>query len=103
MIELRLPWGLINVADPSSRRVIHETDRVDDVVQTTLTEGLRFHVLALDGDADAPDVADALPALPAPELSDFPAYLWPTWEQADYRLELKPSYFILQQEFSRLP
>ena len=102
LIELRIAWGLLNVADPSSRQVVHERDRRSGVVQTTTTEGFRFHLLALDASSDPATVIDSFPAGAAAQQSAYPIYQWATWESPTYHLRLKESYFVLQQALNRL-
>ncbi len=96
-LEARIPWGLLNVADPSSRQVIHETEATDGPVETTATEGFRFHVLWLERGEGGWRIRGALPDRAEPELRDFPLYLWAAWEQPEYHFERKASYFILQR------
>jgi len=97
VVELRIPWMLLSVTDPSSHRVIHETTRKEGTVETARTEGFRFHVLALRDDGDGPRVVQSLPAGSALTLEDYPLFTWPGWEKPDYHLELKESYFVLQE------
>jgi hypothetical protein len=92
-IEMRLPWALLNVTDPSSRRVAHEERDGDGPVASLETDGFRFHVLALDRSA----VVARLPDLDQPAVSDFPAWRWPGWDVPRYHLEPKASYSILQR------
>jgi hypothetical protein len=102
LIEARIPWGLLNVADPSSRRVIHEEARTEGVVETAATEGFRFHLLALKRSEGDTRVLDSLPARDS-DSSDYPIYSWPSWEQPTYRLELKRSYAIFGETLRSLP
>ena len=102
-IELRIPWGLLNVADPSSRQVIHESSARSGVVQTTRTEGFRFHVLAVDGAGENPEVLATFPAGDSPGVEEFPLYAWPGWERPTFHLRLKESYGIVRRGFEQLP
>jgi hypothetical protein len=92
-IELRIPWGLLNVTDPSSHRVIDERERRTGPVETSITEGFRFHVVALDSDR----VVDQLPRGNA-----YPLYTWPGWEQPTYHLRPKRSYEILRRKLREI-
>jgi tetratricopeptide (TPR) repeat protein len=103
LIELRLPWGLLNVADPSSHQVVHESTRTEGIVETAPTTGFRFHVIAIENRKSNSKVLSTLPISSRPTLSDFPTYLWLPWEHPTYHLELKKSYFILQEAFATLP
>jgi len=42
-------------------------------------------------------VVQSLPAGPEPKLEDYPLFTWPGWEKPAYHLELKESYFVLQE------
>jgi hypothetical protein len=97
-IELRIPWGLLNVADPSSHRVIDERERRTGPVETSITEGFRFHVVALDSGA----VVDQLPGPEASAVTDYPVYRWPAWEQPTYHLIPKRSHDILRRKLREL-
>ena len=45
MIEIRLPWALLNFGDPSSSRVLHQVEPADDFA-TVQSEGLRLYACA---------------------------------------------------------
>jgi len=102
-IELRLPWALLNVGDPSSRRVIHEEAAREGPVETIVTDGFRFHLLALEEESGRWHVADRLPRTEGAALADFPHYTWPTWDEPTYHLAPKESYSVLQRELTRRP
>ncbi|HKQ60832.1 MAG TPA: hypothetical protein VJS92_06055, partial [Candidatus Polarisedimenticolaceae bacterium] len=102
-IELRLPWGLLNITDPSSRQVVHERAPYETVVDTRTTAGLRFHVLALETRGGETRVVATLPERAASGAGDFPLFSWPTWEQPSYHLRRKQSYAVLQQELKTIP
>jgi len=93
--ELRIPWGLLNVTDPSSRRVVHQPDVHGPPIDTTVTDGFVFCAAAArEGD---PKSSDARPRAGEPA----PVYAWPTWETPKYRLRLKPAYESMKKEFGR--
>ena len=96
-IEFRLPWGLLHVADPSSRRVIHEEGQPKGLAQTVVTEGFRFHLIALrDGYP-----VDSLPAA-GTEAAGYPMYRWETWEQPTFHLRPKESYYKMRRVFATI-
>jgi tetratricopeptide (TPR) repeat protein len=94
--ELRIPWGLLNVTDPSSRRVVHQTKEHAPPIDTTVTDGFVFYVAAVREGESAP--ADERPR--AGETA--PVHAWPTWEAPKYRLRLKPVYESMKKEYGRL-
>lgn len=96
-LEIRLPWGLLHVADPSSHRVIHEEGSPAGLAQTVATEGFRFHVIALrDGEP-----VDVLPA--AATADSYPVYRWDRWEQPTFHLRTKRSYTLMRDAYRGLP
>lgn len=97
MVEVRLPWGLLNVTDPSSRQVVHTLG--SDELTTRTTEGMRF--LALDFEPGSKRVLDTLPASTGALESSEP-YTWRGWEEPTWHTELKESYRIVQREFRAL-
>ena len=85
-IEVRIAWGLLNVTDPSSRRVMVRYRRAG-VFETAPTDGFRFAVAALDREGGA--VVGSL----EPERT----YAWPTWEVPTWHERLKPAYFAMRE------
>jgi tetratricopeptide (TPR) repeat protein len=88
LIEVRLPWALLNVTDPSSRRVMTRYRR-DGTFDTAVTDGFRFVVGAL------PRAGGAGAVRLAPERT----YAWPTWEAPAWHERLKPAYFAMRDEW----
>jgi len=84
IIEIRLPWGLLNVTDPSSRTVLARV-RDPGPFATVVTDGFRF------------DVAATRPggAVVARFAADRP-YAWATWETPVWHERLKPAYYAMQ-------
>ena len=102
-IEARIAWGLLNVTDPSSLQVVHESAPRTGLVATRRTEGFRFHVLALQEKGKSLVVTDRLPRSARPAAADFPTYRWKGWEEPTYHLKLKDSYGILQEALKAIP
>ena len=85
LVEIRLPWGLLNVTDPSSRTVLTAI-RAAGVVSTAVTDGFRFVVAGLRrGDSHV------IAYLPADAT-----YTWPTWEEPTWHERLKPAYAAMR-------
>jgi hypothetical protein len=105
-IELRIPWGLISITDPSSKQVLWK----DRNGTARRTKGIR--VLAVSYKPEAGGVAalptgrpqnhtDALPAgLASPALR---TYTWEGWETPLYHTFLKESYYRYRQVLQRIP
>ncbi len=95
-IELRVPWQLLNVRDPSTRTVMGDLWQ-HGMSASAATDGLRIAVVAGKRDADA---------IPAPvdgllRKQDMNVYRWETWDFPKYHERLKSSYAILQEEFAQ--
>lgn len=86
-VELRLPWGLLNVTDPSSYRVLHQTTKHDGVFDTTATDGIRVYAYARDPE-DGKVVR---------RLERKAPYAWPSWEQPRYVTEPKAGLEALRE------
>ncbi|HTR20431.1 MAG TPA: tetratricopeptide repeat protein [Gemmatimonadales bacterium] len=86
LVEVRIPWGLLNVTDPSSRTIVASV-RSGGVVTTTTTDGFRFVGVAVSRASGS--VTARLPA--------GGTFTWPTWEQPTWYERLKPAYFALQR------
>jgi len=84
LVEVRLPWGLLNVTDPSSRTVLARV-RDPGPFRTEVTEGFRFVVNAVARDG----------AVRGHATSVRP-YAWPTWSTPVWHERLKPAYYAMQ-------
>ena len=84
LVEVRLAWGLLNVTDPSSRRVLRRI-ALPDRFETTVSEGLRFTVAAVARDDGA--VRGWLPGA---------TFAWASWEEPVWHERLKPAYAALR-------
>jgi len=113
-IDLRIPWALLNVDDPSTLRIFAGLEK-DGTVRTTRTPGF---ILAAFSYCPQPrlqmqpimeqghPIADSLPAMTGP-LTMAPGslrkYTWASWTRPQYTLREKQSYSILQKAFQSLP
>ncbi len=92
VIEIRVPWAMLNVTDPSSRTVLTAVrDRgtalsAPIVVLTAPTDGFRFVVAGLRRGSDR-----IIAYLPGERT-----YAWPTWEEPTWHERLKPAYFAIR-------
>jgi len=98
LIELRIPWGLLNVTDPSSRTVLFDRgDQLTGEFGTAVTDGLRVGALVYERGTPARVVS----ALPDPSggkwrAADFSLWRWEGWEEPASHSRLKPVYDSLQ-------
>ena len=107
ILEIRLPWGLLNVSDPSSGQILFESDPEHALHPTEEgptsqlvgkpSDGFRFGVVAL---RNGPDIAGTIPALDAYgnwPLAAFTTWKWQTWQTPGFHAHLKPVYQALQR------
>ncbi len=105
-IELRIPWGLINITDPSSKQVLWK-DRNGTIRSTKGVAVLALSYRPEDGGVTAVPTGgrqnhtDALPAgLAAPAVR---IYSWEGWQTPLYHTFLKESYYRYRQALQRIP
>jgi Tetratricopeptide repeat len=99
-VELRIPWGLINITDPSSRSVLW----MDKNGATKQTGGIRIFAISYKpeegklvacGTGGAFNHTDSLPGELTP--SQLRNYSWKGWETPIYHSYLKESYYRYQK------
>lgn len=95
VVEMRLPWGLLNVSDPSSFQVLQDDTLVPDL-QSVTTPGFAFSAFVADDDVQGPGaVAAALPPLKGDTLQFTRRWRWPGWKEPAYAEHLKQSYGLI--------
>ncbi len=103
MLELRLPWNLLNVSDPSTGTLLYETNEGPEI-GTAHSDGFRIGVVVAgrgrgSGGSGRAGVIGALPATARDgrwHQEDFPTWTWPTWTTPHYHERLKPVYDSLK-------
>ena len=88
-VEIRIPWQLLNVMDPSSKQIMGDLYE-NGKIQPEATEGFKIG-MAVQGSGEV----TATPIKMA-------AYKWSAWDMPTYHERLKPSYYIVQQAFEML-
>ena len=100
IIEIRIPWGALNVLDPSSRFVLHGSDAGE--VAGVVTDGFRFVVQSYA--PEQPARGDRLPRSRAPNhFGAVPTWSWPSWEEPRWYPELKPQFEVMRRTFAAIP
>ena len=85
-IEVRLPWNLLNVVDPSRLTVLHD-NRATEEIETRTSDGIQFSVFYKN---ERLDVANR--------------YVWTGWNHALNAVEYKKdSYYVMQEDLPSLP
>ena len=95
VIELRIPWLLIQSRDPSQREFIGDLYR-DGETATIKVDQIYIGALFVD---EAGNVRDSMPKIENNVLPPLAAYSWNTWEVPKYKERLKQSYYMLQKLF----
>ncbi len=89
VIEIRIPWHLLNVSDPSSKNVLDDKEGTGDI-ESSETEG--FHIYSFITDKNDEKVKQ----IPG---SDPDFYKWDKWNVPQYSTRLKKTYFMFQSLF----
>jgi len=101
-LTLRIPWGLLNVSDPSSSRVIDDESiryayPLRDALQTVETAGIGIYGVLFDGEGE---VLSLFPSDDGKSFTDKLFYTWQNWNVPRYRESPKKSFEILKEYFS---
>ena len=102
-VEASLPWGLLNVTDPSSRRVVRDTAPPSDQVGTLVTDGFRLCLVRFRTGAKGLEPTDTLPLAVKGTLPLPPVFTWPTWEQPTFHRVRKQSFDLVKDCLRELP
>ncbi|MDQ0063277.1 hypothetical protein [Paenibacillus harenae] len=95
VIELRIPWLLIQAKDPSQREFVGNLHK-DGVEASVKVEQIYIGAVFVDDDNQ---VVDSLPKATGKVLPELEAYTWETWQLPKSKERLKQSYSILQKLF----
>ncbi|HEY6866630.1 MAG TPA: hypothetical protein VI792_05190, partial [Candidatus Eisenbacteria bacterium] len=104
LLEVRLPWLLINVTDPSSQSVLWR-EHADGEFGTAAGDGFRIGVVTYRRGVH-PQPVGSLPALGPGRrwrAADFPTWTWTAWEAPEFHRRLKPVYLALKQTWGSMP
>ncbi len=106
MLELRIPWSLINFTDPSSKTVLWQ----DNNGMTRKTDGIRIMAFSYKPEAGQlfaqatgshTNVTDHLPEVLTAE--NVMTYTWKNWNVPLYHSYKKDSYHIYKNVLSTIP
>jgi len=115
-VEMRIPWAILSVTDPSSRQVLDDVPETRGI-ESTETDGIVLSVLSLiparapgvpSASSTTPVVCDAMPDLVREgrgykfSLDDLRVYGWQKWDTATYIERRKASFDVLSSAFSSL-
>jgi hypothetical protein len=105
LLQIRIPWDLLNVTDPSTRSLLF--DRRTSGVYETVTAG-DFHVgvvIYSQGAGTSRMVLGALPSLARGiwRGEDFAGWRWQGWIEPRWHSRLKPVYDSLRMLWREVP
>lgn len=108
MIEIRIPWNLLNFKDPSRKEVMgdlwfggFDADRFIDSINV----GIVTYKPTINGNASGQqgqvNTADSIPPISNGMLEpdEFYEYEYPEWDMPTYHERLKDSYYIMQDTY----
>ncbi|MCT1540314.1 MULTISPECIES: hypothetical protein [Lysinibacillus] len=95
VIELRIPWLLIQAKDPSQREFIGNLYKDGDKAAVKV-DNIYIGALFVDKENN---VVQSMPAASNGVLPPLSTYTWETWQVPKYEERLKQSYYILQKLF----
>ena len=81
--EIRIPWGLIGFADPSSKLVINDFHTTNEL-GTVKTKGVSMSVCREGTES----------------TTDLKLYTWQDWDMPTTKERLKESYYVLKEYFA---
>ncbi|WP_042347103.1 hypothetical protein [Bacillus massiliigorillae] len=93
IIELRIPWLLIQAKDPSQKEFTGDLYE-NGLNASTLIEKLNIGILFENEEGT---ITDSLPTLKNNQLSAMKGYTWDNWNEPLYQERLKQSYYIIQK------
>jgi len=101
VIEARIPWGMLNVLDPSSRLVLRGTKEGE--VAGIETDGFRFVIQSYDPSKPS-GAGDRLPRGSSSSVfGAVPVWSWAKWEEPRWYAELKPQFEAMRRVFGAIP
>ncbi|PIC80349.1 hypothetical protein CSV75_00700 [Sporosarcina sp. P18a] len=95
MLELRIPWMLLQAKDPSTKEFI-ENLLADGTKTSIHIEELFIGAVLTSKDGK---VLESFPALHDMKLDSMKSYTWDNWQVPMYEERLKKSYYYLQDAF----
>lgn len=93
-LEVRVPWALLNVTDPSRRRVLQEGHGSEHLPEggfgTVVVDDIGVSVAVRPTDGEWRWIRD-------PGEESVPRFTWPTWEEPSWRSRRRPVFDALRE------
>ena len=104
-IEIRLPWALFNVKDPSEKEIMGDMWK-DGLSASKKIDRFKVGLVMYEGDEEDASLSlasinETRPVTKNGQLDEFYEFTWDKWKEPHYHERLKQSYYIMQEEFSR--
>lgn len=96
ILEIRLPWELLNFTDPSEKRMLWLTE----TEETRISDGIRLVGVLYETNRDLwPKCSTVLDYFPDDwESADLVTYNWDPWNYPTFHQEIKQSYHYLRRK-----
>ncbi|MCK5848789.1 MAG: hypothetical protein KAH01_06290 [Caldisericia bacterium] len=109
VLHLRIPWGRLNVTDPTSRTVLNDNKKYNyypdrDVFDTQISSGFIITAVITNENGTIIDVfPGSIHSSKIVEWDELKPYAWKTWtwETPPYVQRKKKSYSIIQNYFAK--
>jgi len=88
-LEIRIPWLVINVRDPSTKRVISDFNYYGELKSKAVVNLYAGVQMSKDGNKDVKSV-------------NMETFKWNGWTMPTYHERLKPSYYIMKEAYGRI-
>ncbi|WP_019007161.1 hypothetical protein [Cohnella laeviribosi] len=99
-IELRVPWMLLGIADPSSLQAV-SYDMPDKAFKTKKIDGIRFVPWIVDRKTQKVAGLEAEGETAYP-VSRIRPYVWKGWDTVRYTERLKIGYYMMQEVYREI-
>jgi tetratricopeptide (TPR) repeat protein len=104
MVEIRIPWGLLLILDPTNHRAFGGGD-AEGRPLAVRTPGIEVSAFVITEGVEGPRMTGALPEPIGGQVGSgtTPVYTWEGWDRVRWRPYFKPAYHALRETWSRWP
>jgi hypothetical protein len=102
VIEVRIPWGMLQVLDPSSHSVLNGIAATSEAIPAR-TDGFRFIVESYDPSKAGSHGEHFPQSTDSSRFGNPQTWTWPSWEAPRWRAETKPVFAAMQRTFANIP
>jgi len=92
-LELRLPWLMLNVKDPSQKEIMGDVWSKTGLESSKTIESISLKIGVTDKEQNLVELL--------PDRGDWVTYTWGNWDKPVYHERLKKSYDYLQKTFKQ--